>query len=239
MEPLSQKDSCYIVCRGSDSKLRTSFTPELNGRGCEIAVVGLSTYYSYPNVNEKNNVVWVIHDFERQKIELPKGCYEVEDIHKVIRKAFGWAEEKEKVKLEADPVTLRVHMKLAKDWQVYFPPENSIAGILGFKVHQYYVGPKEFISQRIANILSVNSILVQCDIISGSSINGRPAPVIFNYSPDVDAGSKIVAEPVTPIYLPVTLDRINELNVWVTDQDNRLLDLQDEDLVVTFHMRTR
>ena len=45
----------------------------MNGRRCEIAVVGLSTYYSYPNVNEKNNVVWVIHDFDRQKIELPKG----------------------------------------------------------------------------------------------------------------------------------------------------------------------
>ena len=50
-------------------------------------------------------------------------------------------------------------------------------------------------------------------VICGSSINGRPAPVILNYSPDVDAGSKIVAEPVTPIYLPVTLDRITELNV--------------------------
>ena len=230
---------CYIVCRGNDSKLRTSFTPELNARGCEIAVVGLSTYYSYPNVSEKNNVVWVIHDMVKEKIVLPKGCYEVDDIHKVIRKKFGWEEKKEKVKLEADPVTLRVHMKLDKDWQVYFPPENSVAGLLGFKVNEYYVGPKEFISQRIANILSVNSILVQCDVICGSSINGRPAPVIFNYSPDVHAGSKIVAEPVTPIYLPVTLDRITELIVWVTDQDNRLLDLQGEDLVVTFHMRSR
>ena len=130
-------------------------------------------------------------------------------------------------------------MKLDKDWQVYFQPENSIAGLLGFKDSEYYVGPNEFISQRIASILSVNSILVQCDVICGSSINGRPAPVIFNYSPDVHAGSKIVAEPVTPIYLPVTLDRITELNVWMTDQDNRLLDLQDEDLVVTFHMRSR
>ena len=54
-ENTAPKDSCYIVCRGNDSKLRTKFSPTLNSRGCEIAVVGLSTYYSYPNVNEKNN----------------------------------------------------------------------------------------------------------------------------------------------------------------------------------------
>ena len=98
---------------------------------------------------------------------------------------------------------------------------------------------KKYISDKIANILSVNNILVQCDIISGSSINGKPAPVIFNTSPNVMIGHKIVAEPVIPIYLPVTVDRIHEVNVWVTDQDNDLLNLQGEDLIVTFHMRER
>ena len=80
---------------------------------------------------------------------------------------------------------------------------------------------------------------MQCDVIAGSSINGKPAPVIFNYFPNVQAGRKIVAEPVTPIYLPVTLDSIQDFTVWVTDQDNELLDLQEEDLVITFHIRRR
>ena len=80
---------------------------------------------------------------------------------------------------------------------------------------------------------------MQCDVISGSSINGKPAPVIFNTSPNVMIGHEIVAEPVIPIYLPVTADIIQELNVWVTDQDNEELDLQGEDLIVTFHMRQR
>ena len=73
--------------------------------------------------------------------------------------------------------------------------------------------------------------------INGSSINGRPAPVIYSYSPNVGAGRNIVSEPRYPIYLPVTVDRITELNVWATDQDNNLLDLQNEDLIITFHIR--
>ena len=63
--------------------------------------------------------------------------------------------------------------------------------------------------------------------------------MIYNYSPSVMPGSKIVGDPVKPIYLLVSKDVINELNIWVTDQENRLLDLQGEKIVLTFHMRER
>ena len=52
-------------------------------------------------------------------------------------------------------------------------------------------------------------------------------------------GSKSVGDPVKPMYLPVSKDVINELNIWVTDLENRLLDLQGEKIVLTFHMRER
>ena len=68
LETISQntapKNSCYIVCRGNDSKLRTKFSPVLNSNGCEIAVVGLSTYYSYPNITDKNNLIEICDDKE-------------------------------------------------------------------------------------------------------------------------------------------------------------------------------
>ena len=173
------------------------------------------------------------------KIALPKGCYEIDDINKYIRKLFGWKEGYEVVKIGSDTVTLRTHISITnKAWHVIFPEENSLGNILGFESGDY-VGNKTYISQKIVNILSVNNILVQCDVISGSTINGKPAPVIFNYSPNVQAGRKIVAEPVVPIYLPVSVDHIHELSVWITDQDNNLLDLQKEDIVVTFHLRSR
>ena len=241
----------YMVCRGNDSKLRTQFSPTMDSRGCEIAVVGLSTYYSYPNVTEKNNRMHIIGPHVKDTtIEFKKGCYEVSDISDVIRKKFGWEKDEKKdeskIIFTADPITLRSHLTIKKSgvsetpWRVLFPVENSIGPLLGFTKEKWeFDGPGEWTSTNIANIQTVNNILVQCDVISGSSINGKPAPVIFNYSPNVAAGNKIVAEPVVPIYLPVSLDRIHELNVWVTDQDNELLDLQGEDLVVTFHMRAR
>ena len=234
-----EHNSCYIVCRGNDSKIRTSFSPIIETPRCEIAVVGLSTYYSYPNITDKNNKLDICDEKSHHKISLPKGCYEIDDINKYIRKLFGWKEGYEVVKIGSDTVTLRTHISITnKAWHVIFTEENSLGNILGFESGDY-VGNKTYISQKIANILSVNNILVQCDVISGSTINGKPAPVIFNYSPNVQAGRKIVAEPVVPIYLPVSVDHIHELSVWITDQDNNLLDLQKEDIVVTFHLRSR
>ena len=234
-----ERNSCYIVCRGNDSKIRTSFSPIIETPRCEIAVVGLSTYYSYPNITDKNNKLDICDEKSHHKISLPKGCYEIDDINKYIKKLFGWKEGYEVVKIGSDTVTLRTHISITnKAWHVIFPEENSLGNILGFESGDY-VGNKTYISQKIANILSVNNILVQCDVISGSTINGKPSPVIFNYSPNVQAGRKIVAEPVVPIYLPVSVDHIHELSVWITDQDNNLLDLQKEDIVVTFHLRSR
>lgn len=228
----------YIVCRGKDSKLKTTFTPVIPTRGCEIAVVGLSTYYSYPNVDRTNNLVNITGPGVTEKIEFEKGCYEVENLNDVVKKKFKWEKDKEQVVIRADPVTLRTHLNIHEGWKVNFPEENSIASIIGFQTRDY-IGPNEFVGEKITNILKVNNILVQCDVIAGSTINGKPAPVIFNFSPNVPAGSKIVAEPVTPIYLPITLDSIQEFTVWVTDQDNELLDLQGEDLIITFHIRRR
>ena len=234
-----EQNSCYIVCRGNDSKIHTYFSPIIETSRCEIAVVGLSTYYSYPNITDKNNKLDICDDKLHHHIALPKGCYEIDDINKYIRKVFDWKIGEEIVKIDSDSVTLRTHISIKnKAWHVIFPEKKSLGTILGFESGDYG-GNKTYQSQKIANILSVNNILVQCDVISGSTINGKPAPVIFNYSPNVQAGRKIVAEPVVPIYLPVSVDHIHELSVWITDQDNNPLDLQKEDVVVTFHLRLR
>lgn len=245
----SAKRSQYIVCRGNDSIIKTVFSPTIGVKGCEIAVVGLSTYYSYPNIDDTNNLIEIMnYDFTKRVttiIQLVKGCYEIDEINEFIMKKMGWTKENAKVEITADPITLRTHLLIKKGmWHVNFPKKNSIATILGFEPKWYPYNAKDgkivpYISQKIANILTVNNILVQCDIISGSSINGKSAPVIYNYSPTVKAGHKIVAQPFIPIYLPVTVEFIHQLCVWVTDQDNKLLDLQGEDLVVTFHLRSR
>ena len=54
----SLKPSYQVVLTGTDSRLETRFIPPLNFHaGCkyEIALVSLETYYSFPNIDQKNN----------------------------------------------------------------------------------------------------------------------------------------------------------------------------------------
>ena len=53
-------------------------------------------------------------------------------------------------------------------------------------------------------------------------------------------GQKILEAPYNLIYLPVTVDVISTLSVWLTDQHGgELLDLRGEELTIRFHLRER
>ena len=92
-------------------------------------------------------------------------------------------------------------------------------------------------SEFVVNILSINSILVNIDIISGSYVNGTTKNTIYSFFPKVSPGYTIIEWPVNLVYLPITLDTINGLEVSITDQDNYLLNLRNEKLTIRFPIR--
>ena len=107
--------------------------------------------------------------------------------------------------------------------------------MLGFNNAEYSEGFHE--SENPVNILNINSILVNIDIISGSYVNGKTKSTIYSFFQKVSPGFKIIESPVNLVYLPVTLDTIDNINVSITDQDNQLLNLRNEKLTIRFHIR--
>ena len=84
--------------------------------------------------------------------------------------------------------------------------------------------------------MSVNSILVHCNIIHSSYMRGTQAPVAYNFFPNAAPGQKILEAPHNIIYLPVTADVISTLSVWQRDKHGKLLDLCEEELTIHFHL---
>ena len=60
---------------------------------------------------------------------------------------------------------------------------------------------------------------------------------IYSFFPEVSPGYTIIETPRNLVYLPITLDTIDSLNVSITDQDDHLLNLRNEKLTITFHIR--
>ena len=77
--------------------------------------------------------------------------------------------------------------------KVSFDVPNSLASVLGFKLH--------------------------CKIHSSyKRVRGTQAPVAYNFFQNAAPGQKILEAPHNLIYLPVTVDVISTLSVWLTDQ---------------------
>ena len=143
------------------------------------------------------------------------------------------------VVLSGNKYTLKCVLEIMKDSTIVnFDVENSIQSVLGFEKKKYK-GGKRYQSENKVNILSVNSILVHCDVIKPSRVNGILQPIIYNFFPNVSPGEKIVSQPKHINYVPLTMSVISSMTVWVTDQKNNLLDLRGEELTITFHIRKR
>ena len=114
-------------------------------------------------------------------------------------------------------------MFLNNNCEVDFRRNNSINSLLGFDNTHYSTGFRE--SENMVNILTINSILVSIDIISGSYINGSTQPTICSFFPDVSPGYKIIENPHNLLYLPIASDTIHCITIWLTYQYGNELNL--------------
>ena len=175
------------------------------------------------------------------KIKIPEGSYEIDDINNTIqhetekRGHHDPMNEDYYINITTNFNTLKSVLILEKDYQEDFNHQNSLAKVLGFTGAKYTGGFHE--SENVVNILSINSILVNIDIISGSYVNETTKNTIYSFFPKVSSGYKIIESPVNLVYLPITLNTIDSLAVSITDQDDHLLNLRNEKLTMRFHIK--
>ena len=208
----------YLIVSGSGSRLRTNYNPpmvfESSGAGYEISLLRLETYFSFPNIDSSNNCVRISIDrgVKWYEVKIPTGCYDIDSINTVMQRMlmaeYGVKENEKHVILSANKNTLKCILEIRDAATIVdFKVDNSLRSVLGFKAKRYS-GVNRYESENIVNILSVNSILVHCDIVGASRLNGIEAPVIYNFFPDVSPGEKIVSQPKHLIYIPLTMNVI-------------------------------
>ena len=139
------------------------------------------------------------------------------------------------INISTNSNTLKSVLILEKDYQVDLNHKNSLSKVLGFTGAKYTGGFHE--SENVVKILSINSILLNIDIISGSYVNGTMKNTIYSFFPKVSPEYKIIETPINLVYLMITLDTIDRLGVSITDQDDHLLNLRNEKLTIRFHTR--
>ena len=135
-------------------------------------------------------------------ILIPEGSYDIEDINRVIQQKIKQNGHAANVTISANTNTLKAVLILENNYHVDFRPDHSICSLLGFNHAEYTSDYQE--SENPVNILTVNSVLVNIDIISGSYLNGLRNPTIYSFFPAVSPGYKIFETPANLVYLQST-----------------------------------
>lgn len=200
---------------------------------CEIGLTGFVTYYSIPNIDITNRLLFYSEsrDENYSGISFPIGAYEIEGIEEYLQEQLGGAEA---IKLKANNGTLKVSMK-SKYW-IDFRRPGTLRKVLGFG--KRLLAPDEWheADYRV-NISPVNMICIECSIADGGYVNGVHGHHIYAFAPDIEPGFKMVEQPSTIHYYPVLGDKIQRLLVNIVDQQGRAINFGGEEVTVRLHVR--
>lgn len=219
------------------SSLRASFYPEieLDERfSYSCCLLDFYTYNSIPNVHEKNNKFHFFTNTNEtlQTIQIPKGAYELTDIGDYLREELSKQDILFFYKTNAK--TMRFYIE--SDITIDFSQPDSIGSVLGFS-KKIINTSQEQQSDLLVNIQNVNSIRIDCDLITGSYHNGKCTHTLYEFNPSVAPGYRIAEQPKHLIYYPIVRHRISEVNISVLDQDDNIVDFRGEQITCRIHIK--
>lgn len=230
-----------FIISGNSSNLRVPIYPQIlldSNAYHEMALIGLDMYHSIPNIDHRNNMLKYEYSGNIYEIGIPTGSYEIVSLNEYIQKCLNENGHDNIFTVTANESTFKCHIHIKTPGvKIYFNINNSLNELLGFpKI--ILEGAKEHIGTNIVKILSVNSILVNCSIIEGSYHNKSREPIIYSFFPNVPPGYKIVENPNNQVFLPVTLPVIESLHVWLTDQDQKILNTRGETITIRLVLKS-
>lgn len=216
----------------SDTKstLTTNYSPNLELDGeYDCGLLYFSTFNSIPNIDIRNNKLYY---GENEVIEIPEGSYELQDISDYLKNNIKGCS----FDLQCNNNTLKTTVFCSKD--IHFEKSDSIGKILGFGKETLQANILH-VSRFPVSILSTTVLRVECDIISGSFVNGKPSHIIHEFAPNVPPGYRIIEVPKNIIYFPVNQNSISSINIRILDINNNLVNLRNEEVQLYLHLRKK
>lgn len=219
-----------FTMRGTESVISASVFPPCvleENKPYYIGLIDLEVFNSIPNVDETNNL---LHYGEESPLVIPTGCYELDQINEYVQSRLG----EDKISITTNHPTQQtvIHSKYIID----FSQPNSIGSLLGFSPRKLSAKVNN-LSDRAVQITKVNVILVDCNLASGSYLNGQEGHTIHQFAITTPPGYKLVEVPANVIYLPVKTKYIDNITVKVTDQNGNPVNLRNETITIRLHLK--
>lgn len=233
--------SLTITLSGKTSTLSAFFHPEIEldeRYNYSCALLDFFTYNTIPNIHEKNNKFYYKRENDSlwSVITVPVGSYELRELLDILEQCFRIEERTTSLfNIQGNRNTMKCKA-IFSEVMVDFTRNDCLGPVLGFGKRILEPG-EEHESDNPICIQSINSIRIDCDLTSGSYHNGKVTHTLYEFSPSVDPGYKIVEQPTNLIYLPIITRRINTLNISIVDQEGEPIDFRGEEVSCRIHIK--
>lgn len=247
--------SFTVAFTGTTSVLQANFLPEItldpNSKYC-CGLLDFTTYNSIPNIIAgKNNEFKFKYKVEEKKtvsgktttilvpkektISLPAGSYEVEDILKYLKSQLATVHINLTYDINVAASIVQITFNTQIEWI-----GGSVLNVLGFQKESSPKFEKSagYWSNKIVKITQVDAIRIECDIVSGSYINGKHCHTIHQFSHcKVPPGYKFIEVPQHIIYLPIKEKQLCSIQISIVDQNGHLIDFRGEQISCRIHIK--
>lgn len=241
--------SLTVTFTGKSSLLRADFFPEIaldQQSEYDCALLDFSTYNSIANIIEgENNQFECSYKIKEKNkligkkltVTLPTGAYEVEDILRYLKSEFSANKVSLTYEVSAPASKVRIEFDTTIEWST-----GTLLNVIGFYNQttgvRKFESKKQYWSDEIVKISNIDVIRVECDIVSGSYINGKQCHTIHQFSHGkVSPGYKYIEVPRPIVYLPIKEKNLRSIQISIVDQHGRLIDFRGEEITCRLHIK--
>ena len=190
----------------------------------ELANLGI--YYTWKNIKSEynNNKFKIFAPTCNDEFNLPDGYYSVSDIQDyfeyIIKKHENIADNPP-VQIYVNKIKSMIVFKIKTGYKLELLTEETMR-LLG--------SSKKDIDQNkdgqiVPRLETVEVVLVHCNLVNNSY--QQPSKVLFTFVPNKQFGQLITITPHSPTMLKRTNPEFSFIEIWFTDQNNRLLEIED------------
>lgn len=226
--------SITLTLVGKSSVLTGTYSPPIELDPQEKYALGLIGFYSFHsvfNIDDTNNKFYLIG--VKVPITIPKGSYELKDLEEAVCSQLP---DKKSVSIKANKLTQRCEIK-SNTFDIDFTQTDTFRDLLGFDQPITLSANQLHTSTNRINISKVRTVRISCNITAGAYLNNKPNHSIHEFSIEVEPGYAISEVPHNIIYLPITVSSLNTVIVRITDQHERLINFQGEEIVVRLEFK--
>lgn len=212
----------------------------------EIALESCSIWYSWYNISSdyNNNTFRYNNGSVWKNIAITNGLYTIDDLNGFIKSAMksngdytAGSPDVFYIDITPNYNTFKLRITLSNSYQVDLTV-GTLYQLFGFDPIIVSTTQEGTNNVNITN--GVNRIMLHVDCVTGSYKGQSSTDIIYSFTADDAPSSLLTIQPNRLLFLPVNKSgNLDSIRVYITDQLNRRVNLNNEELSVVLFLRKK